>query len=139
MSTIFERLKEERNRLGFTQEKFAALAGVTRRPYAAWEAGKATPTAAHLAALKNAGADVQYIITGEISISSLTPDERQLLELFRAAPLTGKMAAVGAVQGVLNPGTATTVIATGNAKAAGRDIHYALPTGKVRTKTKKLD
>ena len=59
------RLKEERNRLGFNQEDFAVMAGVTRRPYADWEAGKTSPTAAHLMALAAAGADVGYILTGQ--------------------------------------------------------------------------
>lgn len=62
---ISERLKTERQRLGFSQEGFAALAGVTRRPYAEWEAGKTSPTAVQLQALHGAGADVQYIVTGQ--------------------------------------------------------------------------
>jgi len=61
---ISERLKGERKRLGYSQEDFAALAGITRRPYAEWEAGKTSPTAVQLAALGEAGADVQYIVTG---------------------------------------------------------------------------
>lgn len=60
-----ERLKEERQRLGFNQEGFAALAGVTRRPYAEWETGKTSPTAVQLQALHDAGADVLYIVTGQ--------------------------------------------------------------------------
>jgi transcriptional regulator with XRE-family HTH domain len=65
MNTISGRLKEERKRLGYSQEKFAALAGVTRRPYAAWEAGETSPTAVNLSALSAVGADVLYILTGE--------------------------------------------------------------------------
>lgn len=134
--TIGGRLKEERNRLRLSQTEFAAIAGTTKKSQIEYEKDSTYPNAAYLSSVAASGADVQYIITGVRSDMALTPDERQLLELFRAAPLTGKMAAVGALQGVLNPGTATTVIATGNAQAAGRDIHYALPTGKVRTKTK---
>lgn len=96
-----ERLKEERKRLGYSQEDFAVLAGITRRPYAEWEAGNTSPNATQLAALAAAGADVQYIVTGQHSDMALTPDERQLLSLFRAASLTGKMAAVGALQGAM--------------------------------------
>lgn len=64
MNSICDRLKQERNRLKFNQEDFAAEAGVTRRPYAEWEAGNTSPTAVQLAALAAAGADVQYIVTG---------------------------------------------------------------------------
>ncbi|MCX7208076.1 MAG: helix-turn-helix transcriptional regulator [Proteobacteria bacterium] len=62
---IEERLKDERKRLGFNQEEFAAFAGVTRRPYADWEAGKTSPTALQLSALAAIGVDVMYIITGQ--------------------------------------------------------------------------
>lgn len=132
----FERLKKERNRLGFTQEKFATQAGVSHRIYAAWEAGEAAPTAAHLAALAKAGADVQYIITGEPSVSALTPDEHQLLQLFRVASSTERMEAIGALQDALNPGGL--VIASSNNKAAGRDLH-CVPTRKARRKEKTED
>lgn len=107
MSTISERLKEERKRLGFNQEDFACVAGITRRPYAAWEAGNTSPTAVQLAALATVGADVRYIITGERegpAPEALSADERQLLALFRAAPLTGKAAAIGALQGAVGAG-----------------------------------
>lgn len=84
-----------------SQEDFAATAGVTRRPYAEWEAGNTSPTAVQLSALASAGADVQYVVTGIRSKMALTPDERELLALYRAAPLAGKAAAVGALQGAL--------------------------------------
>ena len=125
--------------MNLNQVDFGEAGGVKKLAQINYEKGERRPDTDYLKGIAEIGADVQYIITGVRSDMALTPDERQLLELFRAAPLTGKMAAVGALQGVLNPGTATTVIATGNAQAAGRDIHYALPTGKVRTKTKKLD
>ena len=69
MSTnIFERLREERERLGKTQEEFAAVAGVTRRPYVEWEKGTGpSPSAQNLAAMAAAGADVLYILTGQRS------------------------------------------------------------------------
>lgn len=120
--SIGKRLKDERKRLGYNQTDFSALGGVQISAQVNYENDRRYPDTAYLAAIATTGADVLYILTGEISGTALTPDERQLLELFRAAPLTGKMAAVGALQGVLNPGAAT-VIATGNAKAAGRDLH----------------
>lgn len=97
-SMIGKWLKEERERLGFSQTEFAVFAGITRRPYAEWEVGRTSPTAAQLAALAAAGADVLYIVTGERDgPPPLKPDERELLALFRAAPLAVKAAAVGAL------------------------------------------
>lgn len=140
---IGKRLREVREMMGMSQSEFAAIAekcgvpGTTRQSQAKYEKGLQTPSAAYLSAIATVGADVLYILTGEHSDTALTPDERQLLELFRAAPLTGKMAAVGALQGVLNPGAAT-VIATGNAKAAGRDLNYGAPK-RTRRKSKETD
>lgn len=80
-----KRLKEERVRLGCSQEGFAALAGITRRPYAEWEAGNTSPTAVQLAAFAAAGVDVLYVVTGQRSSSMPAQDaaEQVLLESYR--------------------------------------------------------
>jgi transcriptional regulator with XRE-family HTH domain len=86
---IFERLREERKRLNKTQEEFAAIAGVTRVPFAVWERGGGpTPAAQNLAAMAQAGADVLYILTGQRSqalaeVELLPPDERVLVDAYR--------------------------------------------------------
>jgi transcriptional regulator with XRE-family HTH domain len=61
---IGERIKEEREKLGFDQEGFAALGGASRHSQIDWEKGKSFPNAKVLAAYAAAGADVQYILTG---------------------------------------------------------------------------
>ncbi len=58
------RLREERERLGLSQEAFAALAEASKRSQIEWEKGTAFPNAEALAAFAAQGADVQYIITG---------------------------------------------------------------------------
>lgn len=89
---IFERLREERERLGKTQEEFAVIAGVTRRPYAEWEKGTGpSPSANNLAALAAAGADVLYILTGQRAVAVapqalLAEGDRILLDNFHSAP-----------------------------------------------------
>ncbi len=93
MSTnICERLCLERERLGKTQEEFALIAGVTRRPYVEWERGTGPyPSAQNLARLAAVGADVLYIITGQRS-QPITPQEllpegdRIFLDNLHAAP-----------------------------------------------------
>ena len=88
-----ERLKEERERLGFNQADFAALAGATRKTLFNWESGAASPNAAALAAWAEAGLDVLYVVTGQRTGGStaapapaLAPDEEILLDNYRNCP-----------------------------------------------------
>lgn len=62
---IAERLKEERQRLKFSQSEFGALGGAGKTTVIAWERGDATPNAAFLSAAAAAGIDAQFVITGE--------------------------------------------------------------------------
>lgn len=62
--TIGKRLREERERLGYSQPDFAALGGKTKKTQIEWEADKATPNAAFLAEVERAGVDVLYVLTG---------------------------------------------------------------------------
>ncbi|MBF0262955.1 MAG: transcriptional regulator [Magnetococcales bacterium] len=64
MSTFFNRLCEERRRLGKNQIEFAGLGGVSRETQVNYEAGSSHPTSKYLMAIANAGADVNYILTG---------------------------------------------------------------------------
>ena len=95
------RLREERERLSWSQQQAANSAGIRREMWARYEAG-AEPGANVLSALAAAGADVLYILTGERSGAVLTKDEGEMLTLFRAAPLMLKAAAIGALQGGSN-------------------------------------
>ena len=67
------RLKEIREALALSQTEFAQIAGnagvpgATRQSQAKYEKGLATPSAAYLAAIAAAGADVLYILTGQRS------------------------------------------------------------------------
>lgn len=99
MSTVGERLREERDRLGMNQTAFAAQGGVQKRAQINYEANERKPDTAYLEAIAKVGADVQYIVTGARSGAALTGDEQALLALFRAAPLAVKAAAMGALQG----------------------------------------
>ena len=100
-SGIGERLKEERKRLGFSQPAFAALAEASKSSQASWEQETAYPNAKALEIWARVGVDVAYVVTGKPSAGaeSLTSDEREMLALFRAVPLSIKAAAIGALQG----------------------------------------
>lgn len=86
------RLREERERLGFNQQDFAALGGASKRSQIEWEKENAYPNAAFLAAIAAGGADVQYILTGvrahamaqtQHQGEPLTPREAALLDNYR--------------------------------------------------------
>ncbi|MDF3932957.1 helix-turn-helix domain-containing protein [Pseudomonas citronellolis] len=94
--SIGERLKEERERLSFTQPALAAIAGTTKKSQIDYEKDLTQPKAGYLAAVARIGLDVQYVVTGERAAGSLTPDEQELLANFRAAPLAVKAAMMAA-------------------------------------------
>lgn len=125
MSAIASRLKEERKRLGVNQEDFAHMAGITRRPYVEWESGKTAPNAVQLSLLAQAGVDILYVVTGCRSAELLSSDELDLLRLFRASSLTGKMAAVGALNGAVTAQESAVkqkIIGGVSGQVAGRNV-----------------
>lgn len=86
-----KRLKEERERLGLTQDGFSAAAGAKRRTLVDWEKGVSSPTAVQLSALSEIGVDVLYVITGQrlgaaAPAPTLAPDEAALLDNYRHSP-----------------------------------------------------
>lgn len=58
------RLREERERLGFSQQAFAEIGGASKRSQVEWEKGAQVPNAEFLAHIATRGADVTYIVTG---------------------------------------------------------------------------
>lgn len=98
---MHERLIAERERLGMNQDQMAVAGGVKKRAYCYYESGERVPDAVFFSGVAKFGADIRYIVTGERDGPApevLTTDERELLTLFRAAPLAVKAAAIGALQ-----------------------------------------
>lgn len=58
------RIREERERLGLTQDEFGALGGVKRLAQSNYESGKREPPTPYLDLLREHGVDVAYIETG---------------------------------------------------------------------------
>lgn len=111
------------------QTAFAAVGGVTKKTQMLYEAGERSPDTRYLAALHEVGADVRYIVAGLRDAPPpdvISTDERELLALFRAAPLAVKAAAIGALQGGAQASPRAkhvTVTARGrDTQAAGRKI-----------------
>lgn len=65
LSTIGERLREERELLGLSQPAFAEVGGVQKRAQINYEKDERYPDAAYLAAVAAAGVDVLYVLTGQ--------------------------------------------------------------------------
>lgn len=83
-----DRLREERERLGYTQPAFAAVADAKKHAQINWEKGTAFPNAAALAAWSTVGMDVLYVVTGQRSkplepAQELPRQEREWLALYR--------------------------------------------------------
>ncbi len=76
-----DRIKAEREKLGFNQTDFAGLAKATRKTLFNWESGESTPNADALLAWAAAGADIQYILHG------VTAEEKAMVVLGVAARL----------------------------------------------------
>lgn len=84
MTNIFNRLTEERKRLGHSQAKFSELAGVRRETQINYESGKTMPNTEYFDKISTIGADVVFIFTGQRTSPLLLPnDELALLDNYR--------------------------------------------------------
>ncbi|HTF98655.1 MAG TPA: helix-turn-helix transcriptional regulator [Cellvibrio sp.] len=82
--TIGDRLREERERLGFSQSAFAGLAETTKKSQIDYEKGITFPKANYLEVIAKVGADIQFIVTGMRVANRLEPAEQLFLEKYRA-------------------------------------------------------
>lgn len=112
MSTIGERLREERERLGLSQTAFGARGGVLKQAQLKYEQGTRMPDAAYLAAVAAHGVDVTYVLTGNRPISPvatvgmvLTESERALVEHYRGTNDVGRKAIEATGYALAHPGT----------------------------------
>ncbi|MFJ7315068.1 helix-turn-helix domain-containing protein [Pseudomonas sp. NPDC098747] len=82
---IGDRLKAERERLGFNQTDFAAKAGASKNSQYNYEKGDRSPDASYLAAVAEQGVDVLYVVTGDRrpqSTDSISPEVAEFLEVY---------------------------------------------------------
>ncbi|WP_083411667.1 helix-turn-helix domain-containing protein [Janthinobacterium sp. 1_2014MBL_MicDiv] len=100
MSDFKDRLRAERKRLGLSQEKFAALAGVTKDTQLNYESGARKPDSDYLMAICDAGVDSHFLLHGTPSSDELLAEESELLLGFRKLDLRGKLRLLGLVEGM---------------------------------------
>jgi transcriptional regulator with XRE-family HTH domain len=103
--SIAERLREERKRLGLTQERFGAEGGVGKLAQLNYEKGERSPDAAYLAAIAFVGVDVSYVLTGERVTAAMTPDEAALLAAYRELDTRGRAGVLALIGGLSGAGT----------------------------------
>ena len=97
-TSIGSRLREERDRIGMSQDGLAVSCGVSRRTLVAWEKGDQFPNAGVLALMAGAGLDVLYVLTASRSApmeSTLSADEQTLLNNFKKADQKARSLLIG--------------------------------------------
>lgn len=93
MSTFGDRLREERERLGYSQTDLGKVVGVTKKTQGLYERNERYPDAAYLIALGVAGGNVDYVLCGKRSFpADLSAEESALLENYRSSDEPGKKA-----------------------------------------------
>ncbi|WP_341826529.1 transcriptional regulator [Burkholderia gladioli] len=100
MTSIGARLREERLRLGLSQDEFASVGGVARRTQAAYEGDERAPDTTYLLAVRELGIDVLFVLTGDRlgdaarahAQAGEDEDEVELLLQFRQLNDAGKAA-----------------------------------------------
>ena len=86
---IGSRLREERERLGYSEQQIAQLLGIPIDQYIRFEEGEADPGIYRMPSLFAIGFDIQFIITDERHIPG--QEEDVLLRKFRDLSLRGKV------------------------------------------------
>ncbi|GJK93091.1 TPA: helix-turn-helix domain-containing protein [Klebsiella michiganensis] len=88
-SYIGARLREERERLGLSQQSMGEIGGVKKLTQLNYEKGERAPDTIYLTALASIGVDIVYVLTGQRmpapgSIAPQNEEEKKLLENYRA-------------------------------------------------------
>jgi len=83
---VGERLREERVRLGLSQDALAQLGGITRNTQGSYEKGERNPDSVYLTAVIKAGVDALYVLTARHThraVEGLSESEERLVQQFR--------------------------------------------------------
>ncbi|BAP41312.1 putative uncharacterized protein [Pseudomonas sp. StFLB209] len=83
ITSVGERLREERERLGLSQEDLASTGGVGRNTQGGYERGVRNPDTAYLVAVATLGVDVAFVLTGFRPVSGLLPEEAKVIDQYR--------------------------------------------------------
>jgi len=97
------RLREERIRLGLTQEALGKIGGVRKQAQLHYEKDERKPDSDYLAAVAEAGVDILYLVTGERSRPVppkyvAPPDEEWLMDAYRHSSAEVRAVIMGATK-----------------------------------------
>lgn len=121
LSAIGKRIETLRGNL--SKIEFSERLNVDRKTVGTWEAGDRMPdTMALIALWREFNADPAWVLTGKGFEPNTSADERELLALFRGASLTGKAAAIGALQGAAGAAPVQNRVKARDGNAAGGDM-----------------
>lgn len=134
MNTIGSRLREERLRLGLSQDEFAAVGGVLRRAQSNYESDERSPDAKYLRAIADIGVDVLYILRGKrhalaperAEAAQLDADERELVDTYRQFNDVGKAALQAFMGSCVSTGSMVATTAPKRAKRLAENRRAAL-------------
>lgn len=118
-----ERLRAEREALGFSQKAFAELVGASKSTQIRWESGETTPGVDALLKWAEFGLDLSYVLTGvrSIKVAVADPEEQQrateLVDSFLQLPEADQQAVQTHANALLRA-----AIATGKARSVRRRV-----------------
>jgi transcriptional regulator with XRE-family HTH domain len=119
LSNFGERLKEERERKGMTQDAFGAVGGVRKQAQLKYEKAERKPDVEYFEALSKIGVDVQYVVTGQRSGAALSQELADLIRLYQSASIEVKAAAIRVLSGGAASGSTVSVHAPHGHASAG--------------------
>nr|WP_268894471.1 helix-turn-helix domain-containing protein [Pseudomonas asturiensis] len=87
ISSVGDRLREERVRLSLNQEDLAQAGGVNRNTQGSYERGVRAPDTGYLTGVSELGIDIVYILTGRKSAGdTLSETEARIIDQYRMIP-----------------------------------------------------
>lgn len=94
-TSMGERLRDERRKIGLNQTQLGEIAGVGKTTQLKYEKGSSFPDASYLAAVSEVGVDILYVVTGRRTtapVEALSVREQTVVYNFRALPEDDKAA-----------------------------------------------
>ncbi len=95
LDNFSDRLKEERVRLDLNQSEFGELCGVKKLAQFHYEKGDRFPDVGYLMQALRIGVDVNYLLTGQRTITTLSNEEVQIINMYREADVQVKKDVLG--------------------------------------------
>ncbi|HGN1707851.1 TPA: helix-turn-helix domain-containing protein [Providencia rettgeri] len=102
-----ERIKKERERLGFNQTDFAKLAGASKHSQINWEKGASFPNSSVLEAWAKVGLDVLFVVIGQRTpntsldvVENIEPERKEWIDSYDEIPPSKRRAILEVVGGL---------------------------------------